>query len=207
RREAAWACYSEIGALVPLHDRIDCWVIRYRAPDPFLAAAARPRVGDAFIDALVALHAVDWRALGLEDFGRPDGFLDRQVTRWTRQLESYRQRPLPDMDALAAWLAGHRPPGEPPTIIHGDYHLDNVMFVPSLPPRVIAILDWETATIGDPLVDLGLATALWPDPDEEHLPLGEGLDLARLGLGSRHDLARRYGGRTGRSLAPLPHYP
>src|SRR5438876_172164 len=110
------------------------------------------------------------------------------------------------MDALAAWLTSHRPPGEPPTIIHGDYHLDNVMFAPLLPPRVIAILDWETATIGDPLVDLGLATALWPDPDEERLPLGEGLGLAALGLGSRHDLARRYAERTGRSIADLPYY-
>src|SRR5438128_11912303 len=110
------------------------------------------------------------------------------------------------MRTLAAWLAGHRQSGRPPAVSHGEYRLDNVMFAPSLPPRVIAILDWETATIGDPLVDLGLATALWPDPEEERLPLGEGLGLAALGLGSRHDLARRYAERTGRSIAHLPYY-
>ena len=193
RLVAACADAGVIGAPFHLTERLDGWVIR-------------ERVGEAFVDALVALHAADWRALGLTDFGRPEGFLDRQVTRWTKQLETYRQRPLPDMDALAAWLATHRPPGEPPTIIHGDYHLDNVMFAPSLPPRVIAILDWETATIGDPLVDLGLATALWPDADEERLPLGEALDVGALSFGSRHDLAERYAARTGRSVAPLPYY-
>ena len=206
RLVAACADPNVIGAPFHLTERLDGWVIRERVPEPLLADAGGRRVGEAFIDALVALHAADWRAFGLEDFGRPDGFLDRQVARWTKQLESYRQRPLPDMEALAAWLASHRPPGEPPTIIHGDYHLDNVMLAGSLPPRVIAILDWETATIGDPLVDLGLATALWPDPDEERLPLGEGLDVGALGFGSRRDLAQRYAERTGRSVAPLPYY-
>src|SRR5438128_10536960 len=110
------------------------------------------------------------------------------------------------MDGLGAWLTSGRPAGEPPTIIHGGCHLDYVMFGPLLPPRVIAILDWETATIGDPLVDLGLASALWPDPDEERLPLGEGLDVGALGFGSRRDLAQRYAERTGRSIAPLPYY-
>ena len=206
RLVAACADSSAIGAPFHLTERLDGWVIRERVPEPLLAEAAGRRVGAAFIDALVALHAADWRALGLEGFGRPEGFLERQVARWTKQLETYRQRPLPDMDALAAWLAGHRPPGEQPTIIHGDYHLDNVMLAASLPPRVIAILDWETATIGDPLVDLGLATALWPDAGEERLPLGEGLDVAGLGFGSRGDLARRYAEQTGRSVTALPYY-
>jgi aminoglycoside phosphotransferase (APT) family kinase protein len=194
-----------IGAPFHLTARIDGWVIRESVPDAFLADTDGARVGEAFVDALAALHAADWRALGLADFGRPEGFLERQVARWTRQLESYRQRPLPDMDALAAWLATHRPAGEPPTIIHGDYHLDNVIFAPVVPPRVAAILDWETATLGDPLVDLGLATALWPEPGEPSLLLG-GLPLGSLGLGSRRGLVTRYAERTGRGLDALPYY-
>jgi aminoglycoside phosphotransferase (APT) family kinase protein len=202
RLVAACSDPSVIGTPFHLTERLDGWVIRERAPEPFLVPDARDRVGAAFVDALATLHAADWRGLGLADFGRPEGFLERQVARWTRQLETYRQRPLPDMDALAAWLASHRPPGEPPALIHGDYHLDNVMFAPALPPRVIAILDWETATIGDPLVDIGLATALWPDPDDEDLPMGDSVR----GFGSRAALAARYAEASGRSLAHLPYY-
>jgi aminoglycoside phosphotransferase (APT) family kinase protein len=207
RLVAACADPGVLGAAFHLTERLDGWVIRDRVPEPFLDPAARPGVGAAFMGALAALHAADWRALGLADFGRPEGFLERQVGRWTRQLETYRQRPLPDMDALAGWLAASRPAGEPPTIIHGDFHLDNVMFAPATPPRVAAILDWETATIGDPLVDLGLGTALWPDPDDPPLPLGEGVNLAALGgFGTRRDLADHYARASGRSLEHLPYY-
>jgi aminoglycoside phosphotransferase (APT) family kinase protein len=196
-----------IGAPFHLTQWLDGWVIRERLPEPFQAPTARARVGEAFMEALVALHAADWRALGLADFGRPEGFLARQVARWTKQLETYRQRALPDMEALAAWLSDHRPPGEAPTIIHGDYHLDNVMYAPALPPHVVAILDWETATIGDPLLDVGLATALWPDADDPPLPLGEGLNLGRLGgFGSRRELAAHYARMCGRTIEQLPYY-
>src|SRR5262245_20738043 len=132
------ACFdaSVIGTPFHLTERLEGCVIRDTLP-AFLRDAP---VGIAFRRAPAALHAVDWRALGLTDFGKSDGFLDRQVARWSKQLESYRTRPLPDMDAVAAWLAAHRPPGEPPTVIHGDYHLDNVMLAPVLPPRVIALL-------------------------------------------------------------------
>src|SRR5207237_1390950 len=110
--------------------------------------------------------------------------------------------PAPRLASAAARLASHRPPGEPPALIPGDYHLDNVMFAPALPPGVIAILDWETATIGDPLIDVGLATALWPDPDDEDLPMGDSVR----GFGSRAALAARYARVSGRSLTHLPYY-
>jgi aminoglycoside phosphotransferase (APT) family kinase protein len=198
-----------LGAPFHLTQRLDGWVIRDAVPPAFTTADAAPRVGAAFMDALAALHAADWRALGLADFGRPDGFLARQVSRWTKQLESYRQRPLPDMGALAAWLADARPPDAPPTIIHGDYHLDNVIFAPRLPPAVAAILDWETATIGDPLVDVGLCTALWPDVDDPDLPFGQSLTrdaVGAQGLGTRRALAEHYARASGRDLARLPYY-
>jgi aminoglycoside phosphotransferase (APT) family kinase protein len=203
RLVAACSDPAVIGAPFHLTEWLDGWVIRERVPPAFGTPEASAGVGAAFVEALAALHAADWHARGLADFGRPDGFLTRQVSRWTRQLERYRQRPLPDLDAVAAWLAAHQPPGEPPTLIHGDYHLDNVIYAAALPPRVLAILDWETATVGDPLVDLGLCTALWPDPGDEPLPLG---DSATAGLGPRQALAERYAALTGRSLAHLPYY-
>ena len=193
-----------IGAPFHLTERLDGVVVRETLP-AFLRGAA---VGRAFMDALATLHAADWRALGLADFGKPDGFLDRQVARWSAQLDKYRTRPLPDLDALAAWLRDHRPPGEAPTLIHGDYHLDNVMLAPAPPPRVIAILDWETATLGDPLVDVGLATALWPDASDADLPFGQTLSHAELGdgIGTRAELADAYAAASGRALDHLPYY-
>lgn len=195
-----------IGAPFHLTERLDGVVVREAIPDGLRAGGAA--VGRAFMEALAALHAADWRALDLADFGKPDGFLDRQVARWSAQLDTYRTRPLPDMDAVAAWLKAHRPPGEPPTIIHGDYHLDNVIFATSRPPRVAAILDWETATLGDPLVDVGLCTALWPDSSDEDLPFGQSMSRAELGagIGTRADLAAAYAAATGRRLAHLPYY-
>jgi aminoglycoside phosphotransferase (APT) family kinase protein len=206
----AWSADTDVmGTRFHLTERLDGWVVRDALPEPFTRPDAAPRVGETFMEALGALHGVDWQAAGLGDFGKPAGFLERQVTRWTRQLESYRQRPLPDLDAVGAWLTAHRPPDAPPALIHGDYHLDNVMFAPSLPPRVIAILDWETATIGDPLIDVGLSTALWPDASDGDLPFGQSLSRATLGatrLGTRADLGSHYARVTGRSIERLPYY-
>ena len=207
RLVAACIDAAVIGAPFHLTERLLGWVVRDTVP-PLLREGGGAAVGRAFMEALATLHAVDWQAHGLADFGKPAGFLDRQVARWSAQLDSYRTRPLPDMDALAAWLKVHRPPGEAPTLIHGDYHLDNVMFAPALPPRVVAILDWETATLGDPLVDVGLATALWPDASDQDLPFGQSMSRAELGdgIGTRADLADAYAAATGRPLAHLPYY-
>lgn len=206
RLEAACLDADVIGAPFHLTERLDGWVVRDRVPDALRTTGAA--VGTAFMEALAALHAVDWRAAGLADFGKPEGFLERQVARWSKQLETYRTRPLPDMDALATWLQARRPPGCAPTLIHGDYHLDNVMYAPVLPPRVCAILDWETATLGDPLVDVGLATALWPDLRDDDLPFGQSIPRGELGsgIGTRDDLAQAYARATGRDLAHLPYY-
>jgi aminoglycoside phosphotransferase (APT) family kinase protein len=195
-----------IGAPFHVTERLDGWVVREQVPAELRAAGAA--VGVAFMEALAALHAVDWRAAGLADFGKPDGFLERQVARWSKQLESYRTRPLPDMDAIAAWLHANRPQGAAPTLIHGDYHLDNVMYARATPPRVCAILDWETATLGDPLVDVGLCTALWPDVRDGDLPFGQSMSRDELGggIGTRDDLATAYARASGRDLAHLPYY-
>jgi hypothetical protein len=120
--------------------------------------------------ALAKLGRVDYRAVGLDDFGKPDGFLDRQVSRWMGELDSYGRYegyPGPDIPGLhetAQWLDANKPKTFTPGILHGDYHLANVMYALD-GPQMAAIVDWEMCTIGDPLLDLGWLVATWPDPE------------------------------------------
>jgi aminoglycoside phosphotransferase (APT) family kinase protein len=111
-------------------------------------------ISERMVDTLVALHAVDPAQVGLADFGRPEGFLERQVGRWKKQLDASRSREVHGFDELHAWLAAHVPPQSAPAIVHGDYRLDNLLVDQG--DRVVAVLDWEMATLGDPLTDLGL---------------------------------------------------
>jgi aminoglycoside phosphotransferase (APT) family kinase protein len=164
-------------------------------------------IGEAAIDALAALHAAPWAEIGLEGFGRHEGFLDRQVGRWSSQIERYRHRELPYFDEIAAWLDAHRPATFVPGIMHGDFHLDNVLLTPG--PRIApaAIIDWEMATIGDPLLDLGLFLAFWgPDrPEPPAMPHVQAVSR-REGTCSREHLAARYAARSERSIDDLPWY-
>jgi aminoglycoside phosphotransferase (APT) family kinase protein len=161
----------------------------------------------AFIDALADLANVDWHAAGLEGFGRPDGYLERQVGRWTGQLERYRSRPLPDIDWLASWLDENRPEASAPGIIHGDYQFLNVLFADDRPYRLAGIVDWEQSTIGDPLVDLGWTLALWSERGEDS-PLNAfyGSATQEVGMPTRAELAARYAVLTGRDVGALPYY-
>jgi aminoglycoside phosphotransferase (APT) family kinase protein len=111
-------------------------------------------IAGALVDALAALHEVDWRAAGLGDLGHPDDFHSRQVDRWARQLASYEGRTLEGIDGVGAWLEANRPAEFTPAIMHGDFHLQNIFVMPQFPAKVVAIFDWETATIGDPLLDI-----------------------------------------------------
>ncbi|MGZ6976607.1 MAG: phosphotransferase family protein [Acidimicrobiia bacterium] len=198
-----------IGAPFYLMERLDGVVVREALPDAFAADEGAPRaLADALVDLIAATHAFDWRAGGLEGFGRPDGYLDRQVPRWLGQLERYKTRDIPDADEAGRWLAAHTPPMQDPTVIHGDYKLDNVMFAADLPVRPVAVLDWEQATIGDPLVDLGWLLGLWLDDGEEAQLFG-GANVALFGHGpvpSRAELADRYAAVTGRDLTHLAFY-
>ena len=120
----------------------------------------------ALIDALAGIHAFDWKDGGLDGYGKPDGYLERQVPRWLGQLERYKTREIPEVEEAGQWLSAHTPPMQPPAVIHGDYKLDNVMFAPHLPVELVAVVDWEQSTIGDPLVDLGWVIGLWIEPGE-----------------------------------------
>jgi aminoglycoside phosphotransferase (APT) family kinase protein len=133
------------------------------APAALGDESGRNEIGIALIDALARLHDVDWRSAGLADLGRPDGFHERQVERWKAQLDSYNGRELPGINDVMEWLRAHRPATFEPTIMHGDYHVINALIAPERPTRVVAILDWETATIGDPLLDLAGFCEIWSE--------------------------------------------
>ncbi|HEU5367034.1 MAG TPA: phosphotransferase family protein, partial [Ktedonobacterales bacterium] len=146
---------SVIGAPFYLMERKRGVVIRETLPAFADTPAVRRDLGLALVDALASLHSVDWRAAGLEGFGKPEGYLERQVRRWMGQLDGARNREIPELDQVSEWLKEHIPDSPPATIVHGDYRMDNVMFADGLPTQVIAILDWEMSTLGDPLADLG----------------------------------------------------
>ena len=164
-------------------------------------------VGERVVEALATMHSVDWRAAGLEGFGRPDGFLERQVGRWRGQFESYQVREIADFDWLCEWLEANRPPAQQPGIIHGDFHLDNCLFSRQPPIAVKAIIDWEMATIGDPLLDLGLLLGLW-GPDRGSPPAIDNLQgVSRVeGAPTREHLARHYAEHSGRSVEQIDWY-
>jgi aminoglycoside phosphotransferase (APT) family kinase protein len=130
----------------------------------------RDEVAYSMVDALARLHGVDWRAAGLADLGHPEHFHQRQVARWTRQLASYGGRPLPGIEVVAAWLEANLPSHFEPTLMHGDFHMLNVLIAPDPPGRVVAVLDWETATIGDPLLDLAGFCEVWCSATGEGWP-------------------------------------
>ena len=196
-----------LGSAFILMERVDGFTPVDPLPRPFdQDMAVRRGLGAEVVDALAELAVVDWQAIGLDGFGKPDGFLARQVDRWLWQLGTYRTRPLADLDELTDWLRDHLPPPGPIGIMHGDYSLFNVMFSPRTPAHLAAIVDWDTATIGEPLMDLGHLLSRWDEPGEEPTALGTA-DLAdRTGLLTRAELADRYSARTGVPLTDLRYY-
>ncbi|WP_327098878.1 phosphotransferase family protein [Nocardia vinacea] len=172
-------------------------------------AGVRYRMGLGAVDALATLSTVDYKAVGLADFGHPEGFLERQVPRWLRELESYAQLDNYDghglpVESVAEWLTRNRPSSGPIGIMHGDYHLANIMFAPD-GPQVAAIVDWEMCTIGDPMLDLGWLLATWPEPDRRIDIIGSALTGAG-GLPPASELIRRYGERTGLDVSAADWY-
>jgi aminoglycoside phosphotransferase (APT) family kinase protein len=167
--------------------------------------AERRAIGEGLIDVLADLHSVDHVAVGLEDFGRPEGFMARQVRRWTKQWDATRDRDRPGLDALAARLAETVPETQRSGIVHGDYRLDNCLLDPGTPGRIKAVLDWEMSTVGDPLADLGMLHVYWPQTGED-LPATQSSVTALRGFPSRADVAERYATRTGTDLSELNWY-
>lgn len=167
--------------------------------------AQRREIADGLIDVLGDLHAVDPAAVGLADFGRPEGFLERQVRRWTKQWDATRDADRPGLDALAARLAQTVPATQRSGITHGDYRLDNCLLDPDVRGRIRAVLDWEMSTLGDPLTDLGMLFVYWPQAGEEQAATLSPVTTLP-GFPTRLELAERYATRTGTDLGALNWY-
>ena len=177
---------------------IDGW------PAPFdRDLEARKGLAWELVEAIARLGRVDWRACGLEGFGRPDGFHERQVDRWYAHLEAFKFRELPGLDEAAHWLRGYRPRSWQPGIIHGDYQFANVMYRHGGPARLAAIVDWEMATVGDPLLDLAWIVMGWPNPDEDR---SNSTYVDYTGMPTREELIDRYARASGRSVDEIDYY-
>jgi len=173
-------------------------------PAPFDADLdARRGLAFELVDGIARLARVDWRAVGLEGFGRPDGFHERQVDRWSAHLAAVQFRDIPGLDQAASWLRTHRPHHYEPGIMHGDYQFANVMFRHGAPARLAAIVDWEMATVGDPLLDLGWVIQGWVDPDED---AGTGSYVDYTGLPGRGELLEYYAKASGRPVDDIDYY-
>lgn len=170
---------------------------------PGVSPAERATMYASIAGTLAALHNVDPEAVGLGDFGRPGGYFGRQIARWSRQWREARTREDADMERLIEWLPAHIPEGEVPAIVHGDFRVGNLMFH-AIEPRVIAILDWELATLGHPLADLAHIAMGWQTQPEEYGGM-RGLDLAALGIPDLEAFAAAYGvaARHGARLEPF----
>lgn len=179
--------------------------------EPYASDPAARHAGALDVAAALArLAAVDHQAIGLGDIGRPHGFLERQVPRWLDLLASYSATPgyagplLPHVDEVAGWLEAHRPHGFRPGLVHGDYHLNNVL-LSLTEPRVAAIVDWEMCTVGDPLLDLGWLLVTWPAPGDPAPVTGRAIGAAG-GLPGPDDLVRHYARDSDRDLTRLDWY-
>ena len=175
--------------------------------DPLLPTFTPAERGAAYRDmgtTLARLHALDWRALGLADYGRPERFIERQLARWSRQYEASRSDDVPAMERLGAWLAEHMPADDHAAITHGDYRIGNLIYAEDA-PRIVAVLDWELSTIGHPLADLAYNCMTY------HLPAGHpisagfvGVDLATQGIPSEDEYLATYAAASG--IDPRPHW-
>ncbi|MFJ9179243.1 phosphotransferase family protein [Streptomyces sp. NPDC102360] len=194
-----------IGAPFCVVDFVEGAVLRDGDEVVSLSATDVRGAADALVDALVALHGVDPAAVGLGDFGRPEGYLERQVRRWRGQWDKVATRALPDLDALHGRLAAAVPASGAPSIVHGDYRLDNTILAPGDFGRIAAIVDWEMATLGDPLADLGMLLMYW-DPACEPVLGARHVPTAHLAFPVGRELAERYAARSGRDIGQLSFY-
>jgi aminoglycoside phosphotransferase (APT) family kinase protein len=198
---------SVLGVPFYLMDYVEGDVITSEIPEPLDTPQERERIAFELVDALVEVHAVDWRACGLEGFGKPTGYLERQLRRFGGLWEHNKTRELPVVQEVGDWLAGNMPESPTATIVHGDFRLGNTMYAHHAPARLIAIFDWEMATIGDPLADLGYMTVTYA---EKGKGMGTTFDRWSVthadGFPTRTELIARYEERTGRSMSDLRWY-
>jgi len=171
---------------------------------PGMTREERAAIWDELNRTIARLHSIDYRDIGLEGFGRPGSYIERQIARWSKQYRASETQAIEAMDNLIEWLPKNIPPEAATTVVHGDYRLDNTIFHPG-EPRILAVLDWELSTLGDPLADFAYHCMSW------HIPPGQfrgiaGLDLDALGIPSEEAYVRNYCKRTGRGAIDPSHW-
>lgn len=199
---------SILGAPFYLMERVRGVILRAQLPAGLaLSQEDMRRLSESFIENLVEIHEVDYLAAGLGELGRPEGYVSRQIEGWTKRYYNARTDDVPEIDKLAAWLSEHTPADSGRALIHNDYKYDNVVFAPDDLSRVVAVLDWEMATIGDPLMDFGTTLGYWVDADdpEEWKQFGFGL-TALPGNLRRRELVEFYTRRSGRDVREVVFY-
>ncbi len=195
---------SLIGAPFYLMDFVRGPVLRSAQPPPGLSLPppAMRTLSEALVDALAELHALDVSSGPLAALGRPQGYAERQISGWTDRWNRAKTEEVPALDDAAAWLAAHLPPAGAPALLHNDFKYDNLVLDAGPPPRIVAVLDWEMATLGDPLLDLGTTLGYWIDPGDaaevKALPFGATLRPGNL---SREEVVARWAHRTGRDAS------
>jgi aminoglycoside phosphotransferase (APT) family kinase protein len=175
-------------------------------PAPFdTDLEARKGLSYQLVEGIALLSKVDWQAKGLQDLGRPDGFHERQVDRWTAFLERIKGRELPGNDSAAAWLRAHRPIDFVPGLMHGDYQFANVMYQNGAPARLAAIVDWEMGTVGDPKLDLGWVVQSWPE-DTTSPDAARGGYVDMYAMPTRDEVLAHYASVSGRQVDDIDYY-
>lgn len=201
---------SPLGVSFYVMERVIGHVCRDRLPAGYAETPEERRaIGDALVDILAALHRIDPEAVGLGDFGRPQGFMERQLRRWSQQWERSKTGDLRSLDQLRDGLVAKVPPTAISAIVHGDYRLDNTLLHPTRPGEIVGVLDWELSTLGDPLADLGALLVYWSESDD-----GELLAEARIvppvtaakGFPSRAEVVERYARLTGFDVSAIGWY-
>ncbi|MHB2000055.1 MAG: phosphotransferase family protein [Solirubrobacteraceae bacterium] len=198
-----------IGAPFYVMEKVEGEALTTQLPPALDDPQQRRAIGQELIDALVEIHGVDWRAAGLEGFGKPTGYLERQLRRWSGLWALNKTREIPAVERVGEWLAQGLPHDAPAaSVVHGDYRLGNAMFATNAPARLLAVLDWEMATIGDPLADLGYLCMMWTEADDPSDGLREHIGRVTRAPGflTRAELIERYERGSGRAMGDLRWY-
>lgn len=198
---------SILGAPFYVMERIVGVILRRDPPAALVSPETAKKLGEAFIDNLVTLHQLDYRAAGLGELGKPEGYVERQVRGWAERYRNARTDDIADMEFLEQWLIEHMPQESGAALIHNDYKYDNLVLAPDDLTSIIGVLDWEMSTVGDPLMDLGTALSYWVHADDP--PALQAVRMCATHLpGSlrREQLLSRYQERTGRDILDIVFY-